>query len=291
MAPRTTRARPAAKAAPVANGASAASTASKKRKVADAEADTETKPVSAKRTKGQGFDVKELDEAIQDIDPAKSSKKAAATKAKASKPTAKRAAAATAFDIEPKTTLADFKASPPDASSLPIINQAPKDVLTVYVFGTGDMSGDLGLGPKKKTAKLPTVIPELDGRKEGSYRVVQLACGGMHTVALTEDSKVVTWGGNDDGALGRDSAWEGGLRDMDAEQNGDDASSEDSDDEALNPVESTPTHIPETSFPAGTCFTCVAAGDSCSFAVTDTGLVYGWGTFAVSRPAWQVSCS
>lgn len=281
MAPRTSRARATAKAAPVVNGASKATTASKKRKAEDAEADTETKPVAAKRTKGQGFDVKELDEAIQDIDSKKAAKKVAMsskpkTTSKAPKP------AKTAFDIEPKTTLADFKKSPPDASSLPVINQAPTQVLTVFVFGTGDMSGDLGLGPKKKTAKMPTVIPELDGRKEGTYRVVQLACGGMHTVALTEDSKIVTWGGNDDGALGRDSAWEGGLRDMDAEQNGDDDASDDSDDEGLNPVESTPTHIPETSFPAGTRFTNVAAGDSCSFAVTDTGLVYGWGTFAVS---------
>lgn len=291
MAPRTTRARPTGKAAPVAKGTSDAATASKKRKAADAGADTETKSVSAKRTKGQGFDVKDLDEAIQDIDPAKKFKKVSATKTKASKPAAKRADAAPAFDVEPRSTLADFKASPPDASSLSVINQAPTNVLTVYVFGTGDMSGDLGLGPKKKTAKLPTVIPELDGRKEGSYRVVQLACGGMHTVALTEDSKIVTWGGNDDGALGRDSAWEGGLRDMDAEQDGDDGASDDSDEEALNPVESTPTHIPETSFPPGTRFTCVAAGDSCSFAVTDTGLVYGWGTFAVSWPQCQVARS
>lgn len=285
MAPPRTMQRPrtgrTAKAAPVVNGASKATTASKKRKAEDAEADTETKPVAAKRTKGQGFDVKELDDAIQNIDSAKKTRRVAAPKTNAPKPSAKRADATTAFDIEPKTTLTNFRTSPPDASSLPVINQAPSEVLTVFVFGTGDMSGDLGLGPKKKTAKLPTVIPELDGRKEGTYRVVQLACGGMHSVALTADSKIVTWGGNDDGALGRDSAWEGGLRDMDAEQNGDDDASDDSDDEGLNPVESTPTHIPETSFPPGTRFTHVAAGDSCSFAVTDTGLVYGWGTFAV----------
>lgn len=109
--------------------------------------------------------------------------------------------------------------------------------------------------------------------------MVQLDCGGMHTIALTEDSKIVTWGGNDKGALGRDTNWDGGLKDMDAEKSGSDS---DSDDEALNPVESTPTHIPESAFPKGTKFTHVAAGDSCSFAVTDTGLVYGWGTFLVS---------
>ncbi|CAN8100015.1 unnamed protein product [Discula destructiva] len=284
MAPRTTRAATTKKAAPVANGASAAPTASKKRKAA--EADAEIKAAPTKKTKAKDFDVKDLDAAISDIDTAKKPKKTAATKAtkaKAPRPAPKRAAAAPpAFDIAPTSTLSDFKASPPRASSLPVINSAPTEVLTIYVFGTGDMSGDLGLGPKKKTAKLPTIIPELDGSKEGAYRVVQLSCGGMHTVALTEDSKIVTWGGNDEGALGRDSTWEGGLRDMDAEPE-DDAASDDSDDEALNPIESTPTHIPESSFPPGTRFTCVAAGDSCSFAVTDTGLVYGWGTFADSE--------
>lgn len=208
----------------------------------------------------------------------KTAAKPAAAKA-ATKPTAKPAAKrveTVPFSVEPKTGLTDFKNSPPDASGLPDINETPSQVLTVYVFGTGDMSGDLGLGPNKKLAKRATIIPTLDP-KEGTYRIVQLDCGGMHTVALTDDSKIVTWGGNDLGALGRDSNWDGGLRDMDEAK--DDS---DSDDEALNPLESTPTHIPEDSFPPGTKFTCVAAGDSCSFAVTTTGLVYGWGTFQVS---------
>lgn len=283
MPPKSTRPRAAAakaapaKAAPVANGA----TTSRKRKAADAE----PKEAPAKRAKG--IDVKELDTAIKDIDdPKKPAAKSAKT---ATKPAPKRpAASAPDFSIEPKTTLTDFQTSPPDASSLPVLNEAPTEVLTIFVFGTGDMSGDLGLGPKKKVAKLPTAIPALDARKPDTYRVVQLDCGGMHTLALTADSKIVTWGGNDEGALGRDTTWEGGLRDMDAEGGGDDkedSDSDDSDDEGLNPLESTPTHIPEDSFPPGTKFTHVAAGDSCSFAVTDKGLVYGWGTFAVCYTA------
>lgn len=272
MPPKATRSRAAPKAAPAVNGASAAT--SKKRKAADATADTKTVP--AKRAKA--IDVKELDVAIKDIDSSKRLKKAT----KAAKPATKKVDPAASFSSEPQTSLTEFKDAPPDASVLPVINEAPTEVLTVYVFGTGDMSGDLGLGPKKKTAKLPTAIPKLDSRKEDSYEVVLLDCGGMHTVALTKDNKIVTWGGNDEGALGRDTTYEGGLRDLDAEGGaGDDADSDDSDDEALNPLESTPTHIPEDSFPAGTKFTGVAAGDSCSFAVTDTGLVYGWGTFSV----------
>lgn len=263
MPPKRTSARAAAKAAPVVNGISVAS---KKRKAADDDANG----VVAKKAKAVDTALKDLN--INDANRPKTTKKAV-------KPAAKRAEATVpVFSIEPKTTLTDFQNNPPDASSLPTINEAPTDVLTVYVFGTGDMSGDLGLGPNKKLARGATTIPKLDPKEADSYRVVQLDCGGMHTVALTEDSKIVTWGGNDLGALGRDSNWEGGLRDMDEEPKDD----SDSDDEALNPLESTPTHIPEDTFPPNTKFTCVAAGDSCSFAVTTTGLVYGWGTFQVS---------
>lgn len=278
MPPRATRARGAAKAAPVVNGTA---TAPKKRKAADADA----KAAPKKRAK-TSFNVEDLDAAISDIEPAEKPSEKPSKKAKAPKAAPRRADAKTAFSVEPKSGLAAFRTSPPDTSSLPVINEAPTDVLTVYVFGTGDMSGELGLGSKKKEAKRATAIPKLNPKESDSYRVVQLDCGGMHNIALTEDSKIVTWGGNDLGALGRDSSWEGGLRDMDDEGAG--SGSEDSDDE-LNPVESIPTHIPKTSFPPGTKFTCVAAGDSCSFAVTDTGLVYGWGTFTVSpsvRASW-----
>ena len=48
-------------------------------------------------------------------------------------------------------------------------------------------------------------------------------------------------------------------------------------------LESTPTAISEEYFPQNTVFTQVAAGDSASFAVTDDGRVYGWGTFRVSQ--------
>jgi regulator of chromosome condensation len=108
-----------------------------------------------------------------------------------------------------------------------------------------------------------------------SFHIVQLDCGGMHTVALTEDNKIVTWGVNDNGALGRDTAWDGMLREADGDS---DAESEMAD---MNPFETTPTQIPSNRFPPWTRFVQVAAGDSCSFALSDTGLVFGWGTFVV----------
>lgn len=39
----------------------------------------------------------------------------------------------------------------------------------------------------------------------------------MLTVALTADNKIITWGVNDNCALGRDTTWDEKLRDMDAE--------------------------------------------------------------------------
>lgn len=125
--------------------------------------------------------------------------------------------------------------------------------------------------------KRPRLNPLLAADQVG---VVQVAVGGMHCLALTHDNKILTWGVNDQGALGRDTAWEGGYKDIDDNKSDSDS---DEDDPGLNPRESTPTSIPSTAFPSGTVIVEVAAGDSSSFALTDDGLVYGWGTFRVSR--------
>ena len=156
-----------------------------------------------------------------------------------------------------------------------VINEAPTERLNVYVFGEG-AAGELGLGTAKNAidVKRPRLNPLLSAADVG---VVQLSCGGMHVAALTHDNQILTWGVNDDGALGRDTTWGGGLRDMDKDE--DDSDDEDS---GLNPKESTPTAVAST-FPEGTIFTQVAASDSCTLAVTDKGLVYGWGTFRVGR--------
>lgn len=65
---------------------------------------------------------------------------------------------------------------------------------------------------------------------------------------------------------------------MDAE----DSESEDSESpNGLNPFEASPAEVDwsNANLPENTKFTHVAAGDSCSFVVTDDGRVYGWGTF------------
>ena len=52
-------------------------------------------------------------------------------------------------------------------------------------MGQGDM-GQLGLGEDMLERKKPHPV----GGALENYRVVQVVCGGMHTVALTEDGRV-----------------------------------------------------------------------------------------------------
>ncbi|KAL8822741.1 MAG: hypothetical protein Q9191_006527 [Dirinaria sp. TL-2023a] len=151
-----------------------------------------------------------------------------------------------------------------------VINHAPTQKLNVYVFGEGS-AGELGLGTAKNVidVKRPRLNPLLSAKDVG---VVQIACGGMHVAALTHDNKILTWGVNDQGALGRNTEWSGGLRDADKED-----SDSDDEDSGLNPHEATPTAV--SGFPSNTIFTGVAAADSATFAITDEGKVWGWGTF------------
>nr|POF06902.1 protein pim1 [Quercus suber] len=144
------------------------------------------------------------------------------------------------------------------------LNSRPAEKLRIFVFGEGS-AGELGLGSKNATdVASPRLNPNLNG-------VVNLATGGMHAVALTVDGKVLTWGVNDNHALGRETAWDGGMRDA-----ADDSGSDDGD---LNPLEATPTAISPTVLPAGTEIVQVAAGDSTTFMLTRDGFVYGCGTF------------
>ena len=102
----------------------------------------------------------------------------------------------------------------------------------------------------------------------------------MHCAALTHDNKILTWGVNDQGALGRETTQEGKMKDI---TNGDDSDSDSDDDgEGLNPSEAEPRLVEPKHFPEGTKFAQLVASDSATFVVTNAGLVYGWGTFRVS---------
>jgi regulator of chromosome condensation len=149
------------------------------------------------------------------------------------------------------------------------------DPLKVFVFGEG-ANGELGFGATKKAidVKRPRYNEALS-----KQNVVRIACGGMHVVALTQDNKILTWGVNDSGALGRNTKNAAvPMREM---RDGDEESDSDSEDETggLIDVEATPTPVRSDLFPDDTVFVDVAAGDSCTFALTTEGAVYGWGTF------------
>ncbi|KAI1770341.1 GDP/GTP exchange factor [Hypoxylon cercidicola] len=152
------------------------------------------------------------------------------------------------------------------------INKVPSAVFDVFVFGEGS-SGELGLGSKKHEGKKPIDVkrPRINHNLRG---IVAIACGGMHCIALTSERTVLTWGVNDDKALGRDTLWDGGTRDIDEED-----SEMDGDDTGVNPNESTPNEVDLSVLPEGTNISQVAATDSASFILTDDGWVYGWGTF------------
>lgn len=143
------------------------------------------------------------------------------------------------------------------------INPHLSERLDIYVFGRGEF-GELGLGDVRRNGKEPRNVtrPRLNDLVDANnVGVVQIAVGGMHCVALTYDHKIYSWGVNDLGALGRVT------------------NSDDSNEEAN---ESTPTPIDAIYFGKNTKFVQVIASDNASFALTDVGAVYGWGTFRVS---------
>ncbi|KAF9889044.1 Regulator of chromosome condensation [Aspergillus nanangensis] len=154
-------------------------------------------------------------------------------------------------------------------------NQPPTQRLDVYVFGT-NCYGELGLGDATKKSELPGPVlnPKLAADTVG---VVHLTIGGVHSAALTHDNKILTWGVNDEGTLGRDTTQDPtDVNTKDADQSDSDS---DDDEISLNLKEATPMPVDPSHFPKGTIFTQLAATDSSTFALTSEGLVYGWGTF------------
>ncbi|RGP61320.1 hypothetical protein FLONG3_10554 [Fusarium longipes] len=278
--------------------AAAAKKDAKPTKAAAKKAETAANGASKKRTRTEESEVEEEEEETRQTKKTKTTERVVKPAAKpsakaktAAKPAASKAKATKAKSEEPEEKKpaarkpAVKKAEPKKKSLFPDIgkkiNDAPTKILDVYVFGEGS-SGELGLGSKRVNNKKPIDVkrPRLnDNLAAATTGVVQISCGGMHAIALTHDNKILTWGVNDQGALGRDTNWDGGLRDMDKAE---DSDSEDEDDTGINPKESTPTAVSEEHFAPGTKFVQVVASDSASFTLTEDGRVYGWGTFRSS---------
>ncbi|KAK2059009.1 RCC1/BLIP-II [Colletotrichum caudatum] len=144
-------------------------------------------------------------------------------------------------------------------SENPLRPKRPTQVLNVAVWGSGE-NCELGLGPRVTEAPKPRLADKF--LSADAVGVVQVSAGGMHCAALTRDGKVLTWGVNDDGALGRVK-----LPDTPEEGDGD----------LLDPFESTPGQVP---LGDDVQVAQIATTNSACFALTAEGTVYGWGSFA-----------
>lgn len=145
----------------------------------------------------------------------------------------------------------------------------------VFVFGDGDC-GQLGLG-EDVTEKLRPGLLEIDDTQS----VLQVVCGGMHTLALMEDGTVYSWGVNDEGALGRrtpDKVWtevsESSFGSIKASFSGDNLSLLTSGGDPY-----TPGRVPMPAACAGKKCVQLSAGDSHSVALFEDGSVASWGTY------------
>ncbi|KAF0299652.1 Regulator of chromosome condensation [Amphibalanus amphitrite] len=137
------------------------------------------------------------------------------------------------------------KTSEPALLTISRRNSVPGAVLTV---GEGD-TGQLGLGPDTMDCKRVKLVPQLE------KDVIDVYAGGMHTLCLTKDGKVYTFGCNDESALGRSTAEE---------------------DSEMSPGLVAGLGAPVVQ---------LVAGDSFSAALTEAGEVFVWGTYRDSSGA------
>eukprot|EP01135_Chromosphaera_perkinsii_P012210 Nk52_evm29s2612 gene=Nk52_evmTU29s2612 len=122
----------------------------------------------------------------------------------------------------------------------------------VWTCGEGD-TGQLGNGEDVTTQKRPKPVEKIKSKK-----FMQVSCGGMHTLALSNEGKLYSWGVNDEFALGR--------------LVGDESSS----DPSIGP-EAEPQIISKNV--GNVKFVQVVCGDSHTMALSSTGDVWGWGVY------------
>lgn len=136
-----------------------------------------------------------------------------------------------------------------------------RPALDLFLFGTNSF-GALGLGdpeaaddPDTRSQIPRPKLPAVEGVK-----FVQVACGGMHTVALSSEGDVYTWGVNDEGGLGRKTSGTCWEKEPEAAK-GD-------------------SFVPgRAELPAGVKALQVAAGDGFTFALGTDHCLYGCGHF------------
>ena len=156
------------------------------------------------------------------------------------------------------------KAKRPKPPSEKLITERAETEVRILVCGTGP-HGELGLGIDGGTrAETPRLNHLLSSSHDKA--VVDFACGARHTIALTRDGRILTWGCNKHGALGRETR--------------SDPEKSDSDEVVEGPGWE-PEAVDTPHLGHNVTWTQVVATDDASFALTSDGRVFGWGTFTV----------
>jgi len=178
------------------------------------------------------------------------------------------------------------------------VNNIKNEVLS---FGSGDCS-QLGLGDAEnmRERKKPTLVKALS-----EYNVLTIAAGSLHNAVIVDGGAVLTWGCNDDHALGReDDEWlptlvEGPLgKSHSTQKHKAAASAKQSNDE--KPVEKRARRSsrkqaepevaePEPVIEESPCATQVCCGASHSIALTADGDVFTWGTYRDANGVMGIS--
>lgn len=136
------------------------------------------------------------------------------------------------------------------------------------VFTSGQNNfGQLGIGTIDSSEARSTILHNITAQFDG--KVISVSAVGNFTLALTDDGKVYSWGSNDCGQLGN------------GQYGACDPHEKDSD---VSVAVSKPTSITDHfGLPAGRKVTNIYAGWKQSFAVTDDGRLYSWGSDADGR--------
>ncbi|KAK3236736.1 hypothetical protein CYMTET_53140 [Cymbomonas tetramitiformis] len=132
----------------------------------------------------------------------------------------------------------------------------------LLMFGTGDMC-QLGFGDEVQEKKRPSRL------SVGGAALTKIAAGGMHTLALTTDGQLWTWGVSDEGGLGRPVK----------------SSNDHITDGEPAPADAIPDGLPGL-VPGLPRVVSITAGDSHSACITDAGDVWAWGAFRDAGGLW-----
>lgn len=123
----------------------------------------------------------------------------------------------------------------------------------IFTWGSG-LHGELGSGQVPQKSPIPRRITGLS-----DIKIIQVACGHYHTVALSEDSSVFSWGKNAAGQLGLDYK-----------------TSDTASPQLVKSLRGVP-------------LIQVTAGGSQSFALSMSGIVFGWGKNNAGQLGFQMN--